>query len=334
MFRYEKKEKNIAYSEIIDALCYNIIMIRRFIISLFAIAILCTSCLTLDDSSSEIDLDKLKSVIEENSTDSSSEEFEIPAPDGNIDDALETKYNAIAEPVSEENASIMNAEIDNEISENDNSDVSIIPSTEEKVNELIDKSLENAPESKNAVTDENGNFIAGTTQTLTPLKFDIAENLLENNDNATNLDVEPVDDTYNVSEETLRADVSEEPQIRWEDEVYTPNTSSTTTISSGPVYTDNTRDILDEYNQFLAELGDDYKEAESVDNEEFKPIEPVEEKELEEVEWEDVPVEESKEEPGEVKEESKIKTFFVNLWSDFTSMIKGAVGKIKAFFVR
>ena len=333
MFRYEKKEKNIAYSEIIDALCYNIIMIRRFIISLFAIAILCTSCLTLDDSSSEIDLDKLKSVIEENSTDSSSEEFEIPAPDGNIDDALETKYNAIAEPVSDENASIMNVDIDNEISENDNSSVSIVPSTEEKVNELIDKSLEDASETVNAVTDENGNFIAGTTQTLTPLKFDIAENLLENNDNTTNLDVEPVDDTYNVSEETLRADVSEEPQIRWEDEVYTPNTSSTTTISSGPVYTDNTRDILDEYNQFLAELGDDYKEAESVDNEEFEPIEPVEDTE-EDIEWEEVPVEESKEEPGEVKEESKIKTFFVNLWSDFTSMIKGAVGKIKAFFVR
>ena len=334
MFRYEKKEKNIAYSEIIDALCYNIIMIRRFIISLFAIAILCTSCLTLDDSSSEIDLDKLKSVIEENSTDSSSEEFEIPAPDGNIDDALETKYNAIAEPVSEENASLMFEEIKDEVSENNDNSVYIVPSMEEKVNELIDKSLENAPESKNAVTDENGIFIAGTTQTLTPLKFDIAENLLENNDNATNLDVEPVDDTYNVSEETLRADVSEEePQIRWEDEVYTPNTSSTTTISSGPVYTDNTRDILDEYNQFLAELGDDYKEAESVDNEEFEPIEPVEDTE-EDIEWEEVPVEESKEEATEVKEESKIKTFFVNLWSDFTSMIKGAVGKIKAFFVR
>ena len=334
MFRYEKKEKNIAYSEIIDALCYNIIMIRRFIISLFAIAILCTSCLTLDDSSSEIDLDKLKSVIEENSTDSSSEEFEIPAPDGNIDDALETKYNAIAEPVSEENASLMFEEIKDEVSENNDNSVYIVPSMEEKVNELIDKSLENAPESKNAVTDENGIFIAGTTQTLTPLKFDIAENLLENNDNATNLDVEPVDDTYNVSEETLRADVSEEePQIRWEDEVYTPNTSSTTTISSGPVYTDNTRDILDEYNQFLAELGDDYKEAESVDNEEFEPIEPVEDTE-EDIEWKEVPVEESKEEATEVKEESKIKTFFVNLWSDFTSMIKGAVGKIKAFFVR
>ena len=306
-------------------------MIKRLIITIFAIAILCTSCLTLDDSSSEIDLDKIKSVIEENSTDSSSEEFEIPAPDGNIDDALETKYNAIAEPVSEENASLMFEEIKEEVSENNDDSVYIVPSTEEKVNEFINKSLEDASETVNAVTDENGNFVAGTTQTLTPLKFDIAENLLENNDNAINLDVEPVDDTYNVSEETLKADVSEEElQIRWEDEVYTP---SATTISSGPVYTDNARDILDEYNQFLAELGDDYKEAESVDNEEFEPIEPIEETE-ENIEWEEVPIEESKEETTEVKEESKIKTFFINLWSDFTSMTISAAGKIKAFFVR
>ena len=80
-------------------------------------------------------------------------------------------------------------------------------------------------------------------------------------------------------------------------------------------------------------MGDDYKEAESVDNEEFEPIEPIEETE-ENIEWEEVPIEESKEETTEVKEDSKIKTFFINLWSDFTSMIISAAGKIKAFFVR
>lgn len=321
---------------------------KRYLIFLFAILMLATSCLTLDDSSGEIDLEKLKSVIEESGNENASAEFEIPEPDGNIDDALESKYNAIAEPVSDENASLMFEEIKEEVPENDNTGVVIIPSTEEKINELINKSLEeDASATINEVVDENGNFVSGTTQTLTPLKFDIAENLLEKDDSVVSFEAEPVSEPLNVSEETLRVDpteasqeedesldvdVSEEPRIRWEDEVYTPSSSS---ISSGPVSIDNTRDILDEYNQFLAELGDDYKEAESVDNED---IEPVEEKVEDEEEWEEVAVadtesvEKEEESSKDDKAPSKVLSFFSNLWSDFKELVKGVFGKIKAIF--
>lgn len=315
------------------------------------------SCLSLENTpNSNIDLDKVTSLIEK-------QDFQVPEPDGDTTNIISDKYVAKAEPISKENEAFIEEKINLENDVNQTEEVSIVPKTEEKLKELSNNSLFVGDDSNpgEIFLDENGSFAVQKWESGKEVSFDIipsefvsADQLLPSSSDKPIDDATPdstfqefKEETNLVSEEEKK---TEEPKIIWEDENENVNSLNNTdtllSISSGPVYDDKPRDILDEYNQFLLELGDDYKQAKSVDNEEFESYntlavdsnsENTATSESFEEEWKEIPTTEEKDDVVNNKEEKKgffstIASFFSNLWHNFVDLLKSFLKRIKELF--
>ena len=139
----------------------------------------------------------------------------------------------------------------------------------------------------------------------------------------------------------------EKMNIIWEDEVYTPDV----VVSSGPADISNERDILKEYEQFVADLGDDYTVAKSDDItlEELLAVSEqnssdgkntennLYEDENSDNTWTEVPSESSESSESTTETEGKkagITGFFKGIWSDIKTLAVNLGSTVKGWFVK
>lgn len=132
--------------------------------------------------------------------------------------------------------------------------------------------------------------------------------------------------------------------IIWEDEVYTPDV----VVSSAPADISNERDILKEYEQFVADLGDDYTVAKSDDIslEELLAVSEknssdgqktennlYDEKENDST-WEEVPTETAESNTKTEGEKAGIGAFFKGVWNDIKALAVNLGSTVKGWFVK
>lgn len=331
-------------------------------ISVLLIAsIFMTSCLSMNNGSTltESDIEKLAATITESSNAETSAELKA---------LLESQGIETDGEITTESLNIVNEDgtaIGTGTSTEESSDVFVEENLDdiasedeiyingEPINSLVAESEEETVEDvtfepiviEGTSVLDNGNFTAGDsswmsgqemTGDLKPATFVSAEEL-------------PLE-TAGRDLSSISTVTAEEPKIIWDDEVvdtYTP----TVTATSDPVDIYKERDILKEYEQFIADLGDDYTVAKSDDitlddllNETEttvtvteESIEPKDElyAETESDEtWTTVPEETKTVETEEEEKTNSFVEFFKGLWNDIKTLFVNLWTKLKGTFTK